>query len=106
MQNPFELLEAKLSNIERLLIDLKLKPEVHPGSGEEEPLNVEQAANFLDLEPSTIYAKVQAGEIPHSRKGKRLYFFRSELLEYLKGGRKQTNAEIEAEAHTNITRKR
>jgi hypothetical protein len=33
------------------------------------------------------------------KRSKRLYFSKSELLEYVKGGRKQTNAEIKAEAN-------
>jgi hypothetical protein len=32
------------------------------------------------------------------KRGKRLYFSKLELLEYLKGGRKKSVAEIEAEA--------
>jgi len=39
------------------------------------------------------------------KRGKRLYFSRTELLEYLKAGRKKTNAEIEGEAETYLKRK-
>lgn len=107
MQNPFELIAERLTNIESLLIDLKHSPSSYPSvpPATDKPLTVEEAAKFLDLEPGTIYVKVHKGELPHSKKSGRLYFDREELKEYLKSGRNKTNSEIEAEAHTNITRK-
>jgi len=66
----------------------------------EHPLPIEAAAEFLNLSKPTIYSKVSRGELPYSKRGKRLYFFKSELLAYLKQGHQKTNSEIEAEAHT------
>jgi hypothetical protein len=45
-----------------------------------------------------MYSKVSKGELPVMKRSKRLYFSRTELLAYLKSGRKKTNTEIEAEA--------
>jgi hypothetical protein len=39
------------------------------------------------------------------KRSKRLYFSRTELLEYLKDGRKKSNAEIEAEAKAYLKKK-
>jgi len=64
----------------------------------ENPISIQDAAQFLGLTVPTMYSKVSKGEVPVTKRGKRLYFFRSELLEYLKGGRKKSNIEIEAEA--------
>jgi len=64
----------------------------------EQLLTIQEAAEFLRLTVPTMYSKVSKGELPVMKRGKRLYFSRTELLEYLKGGRKKSNAEIEAEA--------
>jgi len=69
-------------------------------------LTIEEAAKFLDLTVPTVYAKVSRGELPVMKRGKRLYFSDIELYEYLKGGRKKTNAEIDAEAETYLKKKK
>ena len=64
-------------------------------------LTVRQAADFLDLTPASIYGLVHNGKIPGAcRRGKRLYFLRQELLDWIKAGRKATAAEIDARAET------
>ena len=64
----------------------------------EQLLTIQEAAEFLSLTVPTMYSKVSKGELPVMKRGKRLYFSRAELLEYLKAGRKKSNAEIEQEA--------
>lgn len=64
----------------------------------EQLLTIQEAAQFLNLTVPTIYSKVSKGELPVMKRSKRLYFSRTELLDYLKEGRKKSNAEIEAEA--------
>lgn len=62
-------------------------------------LTIQEAAEFLNLTVPTLYSKVSRCEIPCMKRSKRLYFSRTELLEYLKEGRKKSNAEIEQEAN-------
>jgi len=64
----------------------------------EQLLTVQGAAEFLGLTVPTIYSKCSRNEIPFMKRSKRLYFSSTELMEYLKDGRKKSNAEIEAEA--------
>ena len=64
----------------------------------EQLLTIQEAAEFLSLTVPTMYSKVSKGELPVMKRSKRLYFSRTELLEYLKDGRKKSNAEIEQEA--------
>lgn len=90
MNNPFEVIEARLEIIENLILDLKhgaLK--VEPIEHSEKLLNVQEAAQFLNLTVPTIYSKVSRGELPVMKRSKRLYFSNTELMEYLKEGRKQ-----------------
>lgn len=61
-------------------------------------LKVYEAAKFLDITSSTIYKHTFRREIPHVKKGKRLYFVKSELVDWVKSGRVKTSYEIEQEA--------
>ena len=89
------MLTKEVSELKRLLIE---KQEQAPTDQPEQLLTIQQAAEFLSLTVPTIYSKVSKGELPVMKRGKRLYFSRAELLEYVKAGRKKSNAEIEQEA--------
>jgi hypothetical protein len=41
-----------------------------------------------------VYSKVCRKELPVNKKGKRIYFYRSELTDWIKKGRRQTIEEI------------
>jgi len=99
MNNPFEVIETRLSNIENLILDIKHQPvNTELIKQPEQLLTIQEAAEFLTLSVPTMYSKVSKNEIPFMKQGKRLYFSRIELLEYVKQGRSKSNAEIEQEA--------
>jgi excisionase family DNA binding protein len=52
-------------------------------------MTIQEAAEFLSLTVPTMYSKVSKGELPFMKRGKRLYFSRTELMEYVKAGRKK-----------------
>jgi len=60
----------------------------------EKPLNIKEASTFLNLTVPTLYSKCSKGELPFMKQGKRLYFSSTELMDYIKNGRRQTNSEI------------
>lgn len=70
---------------------------VEPTEQPERLLTIQEAAKFLSLTVPTIYSKVSKGELPVMKRSKRLYFSSTELMEYIKEGRKKSNAEIEKE---------
>ena len=70
----------------------------------EQLLTIQEAAQFLNLTVPTIYSKVSKGELPVMKRSKRLYFSSTELMEYLKEGRKKSNAEIEQEAEAYLSK--
>ena len=72
----------------------------------EQLLTIQEAAKFLNLTVPTIYSKVSKRELPVMKRGKRLYFSSTELMEYLKEGRKKSNAEIEQEAKAYLSNNR
>ena len=105
MNNPFEQIEARLSNIENLLLDIKHQPVKEKTSEpSDELLTVEQAAEFLSLATPTVYGLVQRGELPVMKRTKRLYFSKKELIEYMKAGRKKSHHEIEAVAQNYLSK--
>lgn len=74
-----------------------------PTEQPEQLLTVQEAAQFLNLTVPTIYSKVSKGELPVMKRSKRLYFSSTELMEYIKEGRKKSNAEIEQEAEAYLS---
>ena len=88
------MLTKEVSELKRLLIEKQEQPTTPP----EQLLTIQEAAEFLSLAVPTMYSKESKGELPVMKRSKRLYFSRTELMEYLKDGRKKSNAEIEAEA--------
>lgn len=92
MNNPFELIEARLSSIENLILDLKHQPiQVGSTTQPNRKFDVPGAAEFLHLTIPTIYSKVSKGELPVCKApgSKRLFFFEHDLISYLKSGRKK-----------------
>lgn len=69
-------------------------------------LNIEQASKFLNLAKATVYTLTSAGKIPVIKKGKRLYFTKVELVDWLKKGRRKTLAEIENDATNYLLKKK
>lgn len=61
----------------------------------ERPINVEQAAEFLNLAKYTIYTNAKKGIIPSYRAAGKVLFFESELLEWVKAGRRTSKFELE-----------
>ena len=66
-------------------------------------LTIKQAAEFITLSVPTIYGLVQRSEIPVSKRGKRLYFSKQELTDWIKAGRKKTNDEISKDAGKRVS---
>jgi excisionase family DNA binding protein len=96
------MLTKEVSELKRLLME---KQEQTPTDQPEQLLTIQEAADFLSLTVPTMYSKVSKGELPVMKRSKRLYFSRTELLEYLKDGRKKSNAEIEQEAKDYLKKK-
>ena len=80
----------KLEHLEKLIIRISNVEE-----NKEEVLNIQEASKLLDLSVSTIYSKVGKREIPVNKQGKRIYFYRHELMKWIKSGRVKTYLEIQ-----------
>lgn len=94
------MLIKEVSDLKSLLLE---KRDQQASEIQEQPLTVPEAAKFLNLSVATIYSKVSKSELPVLKRGKRLYFSNTELMDYLKAGRKKSNREIDAEAETYLS---
>lgn len=72
------------------------KVEVQPEP--DQLLTIQQASALLSIALPTIYGLVSKHLIPVCKQGKRLYFSKQDLIEWIKSGRKKTITEIAKEA--------
>jgi len=91
LPNAVSQLAEKLNQIEELIRSQKNQPQVE----EDKLLTIKEASQLLCLTVPTVYGLVQRREIPVCKKGKRLYFSKSEVIEWIKTGRKKTNEQVD-----------
>lgn len=58
----------------------------------EEPITIEQAAEFLKMTVRTVREKAASGIIPARKPAKRYLFFKTELTTWLKSSPNKNNA--------------
>src|SRR5690606_35657873 len=69
-------------------------------------LSFNEACQYLELSQSHLYKLTSAGSIPHYKpNGKKLYFNRAELDEWLLRNRNTTKEEIEQQAADHLIKK-
>jgi excisionase family DNA binding protein len=97
--NPFESIENKLHHLESridMLTEL-LRASMQSGSRapvEEATDGIELAVKVTGLAKGTVYNLVAERKIPHYKRGKRIYFNRQELQNWIKEGRRLTKDEL------------
>ena len=98
------LLFEKIENIEKLLTERSSQPQQQI----EQWFDIDALCNYVPDKPvkPTVYGWVHHKLIPCHRRGKKLYFLKSEIDAWLKTGRKKTVAEIEAVSKDYVTHKR
>ena len=101
--NPFESIDSRLSNIERLLLDIyggnHIKP---PDKDSNDLLTVPQAAALLHLSVATIYGLIHRREIASMKRGRRVYFRKKDLILYVESGRRNAQDALDRKS-TSIT---
>lgn len=93
-------LMMRMESIERMvreIRDKRIPEDFDPGL-----LNILEASKLINLSVATIYSKVCRNEIPVNKQGKKLYFIKSELLEWIKSGRVKTISELRSEVEQRL----
>jgi excisionase family DNA binding protein len=57
----------------------------HATVDERKPLSIDDAADFTGLKKPTLYKMTSEGSIPFHKQGGKLWFFRDELVSWIKG---------------------
>ncbi|UFH54708.1 helix-turn-helix domain-containing protein [Spirosoma sp. KNUC1025] len=103
----FQKLQNEVSETRQLVLTLldRLNSPASKKEYSDELLTVGQAANLLNLTTATVYGMVYEKRIPFSKPSGsgRLYFVRSELIEWVKNGRKATSDELDEQARQQIS---
>lgn len=95
MENPFEIILEKLDRIEKAIEKLNSNdPLAHTNN----PMNIKDLSAYLKMSASAIYKFTSAGTIPHYKNGKRLFFKRDEINEWIFSAKINTAYDIEREA--------
>jgi excisionase family DNA binding protein len=74
-------LMMRMEDIERMAREIRdngIAGDADPGL-----LTILEASRLVNLSVATIYSKVCRNEIPVNKQGKKLYFIKSELLEWI-----------------------
>ena len=100
MENPFEMIMEKLNSIEHLLRQKQSHlPAVQlTESGVQDIMNFNQACAYTTISKSAMYKHTSTREIPHFKTGKRIYFKKTELDQWLTKHKIMSRDEIEQEA--------
>lgn len=83
MDNPFEAINLQLRQLQATFDLLAQRLNV-VSNAPERPITMEEAAKILMMAPQTIYHNID--KIPHHKRNGRLYFFESELIDYIRTG--------------------
>ena len=89
-EHPFTTINQILSSIDKKIDDLKKSQMEITGEKDSTRLmTITEASKFLNLSKSAIYSKTSKRMIPFVKKGKRLYFVKSDLLNWLNKGKRE-----------------
>lgn len=105
MNNPFEIIERRLSDIETLLLELKQKSNIER-TDERTWLDLDELCEYHPDKPAkaTVYGWVYTRTIPVHKSGKKLRFLKSEIDNWLLQGKKNTFADTVANASLYLTK--
>lgn len=69
------------------------------------PIGIDEACKLIGKAKPTVYTLVRKRILPSYKNGKKLYFFRNELLEWIENGRRKTMAEINEDSQSYFEQK-
>ena len=95
MENPFEQILERLDRIEKAINSINISTPIPVNKA---PMGVKELSEYLKLSDSAIYKLTSTSEIPHYKSGKRLYFKKEDIDEWIFSHRIKTRDDIEKEA--------
>lgn len=104
LSNPFDVIVFLINHRFDTLEKALLNKNTAKAQGAEQPIDINAAAKILNKAVSTIYVYTHRQKIPFYKQGNSLYFYESELLQWLAAGRVKTCFEVEQEAANFISK--
>ncbi|MEB2785551.1 helix-turn-helix domain-containing protein [Algoriphagus persicinus] len=89
----------EVKQIKTLILDTSTK------EAGDQLFTIQEVEEFLHVKRQTIYSYVSKGIIPHHKRAGRLYFSKSELIEWIKSGNKRP-FDVEEQAQKIITKRK
>ncbi|SHM22765.1 helix-turn-helix domain-containing protein [Flavobacterium xinjiangense] len=99
MENPFELILERLDRIEKAIEKLNASG---PLAQFNDPMDIKDLATYLKMSVSAIYKFTSTDTIPHYKNGKRLYFKKEEINQWIFSNKNKTTDDIDREANEYI----
>ncbi|MBP1839409.1 helix-turn-helix domain-containing protein [Formosa algae] len=103
-QTQLDVIEIKHSNI-KILNYLHHWEKTKQEQEEEDPKNIDEISLITGYTKKTLYGYCQKNQIPHYKKNGRLFFFKSEIIEWIKEGKQKTLKEIHSDTDDFLTNK-
>lgn len=103
MDNPFATIDKRLANIESLLLDIKHLPEPAPTA--RKTMSLTEFCEYTGLSRQTTYKLTSGQKVPHSKRGKRLYFDREKVDTWLLENQVATHSEIQEKVNDYLSNK-
>lgn len=100
-----EITKGDLIEFAKVVMNECLQPTQEPPDMNE-IFTFKNACEFLNLSASTVYRKTSKNEIPHFKRGGKLYFKKSELIVWIEEGRQKTQKEIDQIAEDYLKRQK
>lgn len=107
MTNYNVLFEEIIQRISDRVTDNIIKT-INPSTTTEEDtfLTIDETAKLLNLAKPSVYGLVHQNKIPYHKKSKRLYFLKSEIIYWIKSGKKESKSELENRADEYLSKNR
>lgn len=70
------------------------------------PIGIDEACKLIGKAKPTVYTLVRKRILPSYKNGKKLYFFRNELLEWIENGKRKTLEEINDDSQSYILKQK
>lgn len=83
---------------EQITENIKKAIQPSESSTDETFMTIEETAQLINLAKSSVYGLVHQKKIPFNKVGKKLYFSKPEILQWINSGKQNTKSDIEAKA--------
>ena len=102
MENPFKSIEQKLDRLQFTVDELQIINQ-SKNKSDSDILGVKEASKLLGLAEGSLYNMALTGKIPSYKEFGKRYFFKSELIDWIRKGKKKTKEKLIEEVNQNLS---